>query len=87
MMMKWVKERCNKERVSAYLQSTLEAYRFYEKNRFVNAGSFCVTLKGTTVNGQPEVYREVGFLYLPRTVMGELWGLLGMCCAGQLVNG
>ena len=64
-MIKWGSEQCRKEKVSAYVESTLEAAPFYRKNGFVALETFSLVLKGLVETNSEEIYSEVAFLFTP----------------------
>lgn len=64
-MIKWGIEQCQKENVPAYVESTLEAAPFYEKNGFVALETFSLDIKGLVEANGKEIYSEISFLFTP----------------------
>jgi RimJ/RimL family protein N-acetyltransferase len=64
MLLDWGLDTCNKHRVPAYLESTVEAAEtFYAKAGFKERGRIQLVVKG-------ELYEEVACLYEPRSRQG-----------------
>lgn len=64
MLIKWVLDRCNKDKASAYLESTPVACTLYTRLRFKPEGEISMTLPDGSV------YEEVGFLFRPENGFG-----------------
>ncbi|KAI1503731.1 putative GNAT family acetyltransferase [Biscogniauxia marginata] len=65
MMARWGIEQCKKDRVPAYLESTLEAAPFYAKNGFTSVEKFSLEYRRAGSSGEPETYEEISFVYDP----------------------
>ncbi|KAI0478144.1 putative GNAT family acetyltransferase [Xylaria cf. heliscus] len=64
MMVRWGLEKCNKDNVLGYLESTLDAVPFYEKMGFVKSGQISLKYQIGDQN-RYEVYDEFAFVYHP----------------------
>ncbi|KAF2475795.1 uncharacterized protein BDR25DRAFT_339793 [Lindgomyces ingoldianus] len=64
MMLRWGLEQCRKHNAPAYLESTIEAAPFYEKNGFIAIETLSLKLQDSY--GCVETYKEIGFLYRPQ---------------------
>ncbi|KAI1259741.1 putative GNAT family acetyltransferase [Xylariaceae sp. FL1019] len=65
LMVQWGLERCREEGVSAYLESTLDAARFYEKMRFTFVEKFSLRYPAAGRSDYEDTYEEVSFVYHP----------------------
>ncbi|KAI0142750.1 putative GNAT family acetyltransferase [Xylariaceae sp. FL1272] len=65
LMVQWGLERCSEERVSAYLESTLDAARFYEKIRFTFVEKFLLRYPAVSRSDDEDNYEKLSFVYHP----------------------
>jgi hypothetical protein len=67
-MIAWGVNRCEKENISGYLESTVEAVALYKKMKFEAMGE--INMKIKFISGEAEVitedYREVAIVYRPQ---------------------
>jgi hypothetical protein len=70
-MIKWGIDRREKEKISAYLESTVEAVDLYKKMGFEDAGEMSMNI--SLISDQAEVitedYREVAMVYKSQATM------------------
>jgi ribosomal protein S18 acetylase RimI-like enzyme len=73
LMVAWGLGQCEKERVSAYLESTEEAVNLYKKQGFEAALEICmmVTFESNEGGVIAQEYKEVGMVYRPKTISGN----------------
>lgn len=67
-MVAWGLDRCEKENVFAYLESTEEAVNLYKKQGFEAAVEICmiITFESSNGGGIARDYKEVGMVYRPK---------------------
>ena len=65
LMIEWGIDQSKKDKVPAYLESTLEARTLYHKHGFVDCGSISLELDSLKDGKGPHVYTEVAFLLKP----------------------
>jgi succinate dehydrogenase/fumarate reductase flavoprotein subunit len=67
-MVEWRTDRCDEERVPAFLMSTMNAVRFCEKMGFAFASelSLDVSLRDSKGHSIAQNYRELGMVYRPK---------------------
>ncbi|KAI5925308.1 putative GNAT family acetyltransferase [Camillea tinctor] len=65
LMVRWGMEQCERERVPAYLESTLEAAPFYAKSGFRAVEKFALDYES---GGRTERYEEISFVYEPASL-------------------
>lgn len=65
LLVKWGLEHCNKEQVSAALESTMDAVLFYKKLGFVDEGKISMKLNGVGTKGESVLYEESLFVFRP----------------------
>jgi hypothetical protein len=67
-MITWGIDRCEKEKISAYLESTVEAVDLYKKMGFEDLGEMSMNI--SLISDRTEVitedYREVAMVYKPQ---------------------
>jgi hypothetical protein len=68
LMVAWGLDRCEEQQVLAYLESTMEAVRFYKRLGFTAAAQLSRDIKAQADKGLAtlEKYRAVGMIYWPR---------------------
>ena len=67
LMLQWAKEQCNIEGTLAYLESTVEAASFYEKNGFRAVQRLSLDIVGDIDTRTIETYEEICYLFEPRS--------------------
>jgi len=72
LLVQWGIDRCKEDNVPAYLESTTEAGPFYEKHGFEHTDILSMELKGTLEGEKPQVYKEICFLFRPKTNVSEV---------------
>jgi predicted N-acetyltransferase YhbS len=65
MLLQWGIDRCIRQRVPAYLESTVEAAPLYERHGFKPEGSFTMTFPLKSKTDGLCVYSETCFLFRP----------------------
>jgi ribosomal protein S18 acetylase RimI-like enzyme len=66
LLLRWGLDRCEKERVPTYVESTVEAAKtFYAKAGFVEKGRIRLDLGGEGNSGKKDLYEEVACTYEP----------------------
>ena len=67
-MVEWGTDRCDEERVPAFLVSTLNAVPFYEKMGFTSASELSLDISYRDSEGHSisQKYRELGMVYRPK---------------------
>jgi hypothetical protein len=61
MLLKWGLERCNRENLPIYLESTVESVSWYEKHGFQATSTISLRL----CEHIDKVYEEIGLMYEP----------------------
>lgn len=67
MLLRWCLQRCLRDNVPAYLESTAEAGQLYEKHGFERIDTIALMLDGNEESDKPIKYEETSFLFNPRT--------------------
>lgn len=65
LLLQWGLERCRRDAVPAYLESTFDAVPLYERHGLRAAGKISMVLGGMVRDGAPVVYEETCFVFRP----------------------
>ncbi len=65
LLIMWGQDRCRRENVPAYLESTIEAGPLYKRHGFEAVETISLALKATEDEDLPTIYQEIGFLFRP----------------------
>ena len=65
-------DRCIKDSVPAYLESTVDAGPLYQRHGLKAAGNISMVLEEVAEDEQPIVYQETCYLYAPSITVGSV---------------
>ncbi|KAK2871831.1 hypothetical protein FQN49_002774 [Arthroderma sp. PD_2] len=65
LLVKWGLELCNKDKVPAVLEGTMNAVPFYQRHGFIDEGEISMNLEGVGPKGESVLYEERSFIFRP----------------------